>query len=126
MVLEVAAKGEAEACEEVAGAGDGFEDVVDFGGDGVEFEEEALCALLYVHGSGGVEEAEAGFGVDGFDYSAHVEGPEGQGVGFHGYDLADLNDGGGVGYAGPSVVEHGPLSEGLFCGGECGFAVTDA
>jgi hypothetical protein len=47
-------------------------------------------------------------------------------VGFHGYDLADFDFCGGVGYAGPAVVEHGPLAEGLLGCFECGFAVTDA
>jgi len=109
----------------VARAGDGFEDVVDFAGGGVEFEEEALGALLYVHGGCGVEEAEACCGVDDFDNAAHVQGPEDQGVGFHGYDLAWFDFCGGIGYPCPSVVEHCPLAEGLLGCGECCFAVAD-
>jgi len=126
LVLEVAAEGQAKACEEMAGAGDGFEDVVDFSSRRVEFEEKALGALLYVHRRCGVEEAEAGRVVDGFLDAAHVQGPEAEGMGFHGDDLVEFDGRGGVGYAGPSVVEHGPTAEGLFCCCKGGFAATDA
>ena len=126
LVLEVTAQGQAQAREEMAWARDSFEYVVDIAGGGVEFEEKALRALFYMHGRCGVEEAKAGCGVDGFHDAAHVQGPESQGVGFHGDDLAWLDPRGGIGDAGPSVVEHGPLAESLFRCSEGGLAVADA
>ena len=126
LVLEVAAQGPAQSCEQMPWAGDGFQNIVDFAGCRVEFEEEALRALLDVHGRCGVEEAKVGWGVDCLHDAAHVEGPEAEGVGFHGDDLTWLDARGGVGYTRPSVVEHGPLAEGLLGCFECGFAVTDA
>ena len=124
LVLEVAAQRQPQASEEMAGAGDGLQHVVHIAANGVEFEEETLGALLDVHGGGGVEEAESSCCVDGFNDAAHVHGPKSQCVSFHGDDLADLDMRGGFGYARPSVIEHGPLAEGLLGCIERWFAVA--
>jgi hypothetical protein len=124
-VLECPGDGETYAGERVAGAGDGFQIVKDFAGFRSEFEQEAFFAFFYMQRGGGVDKAVAGWGVYSLPDAAQVEGPEADGMDFYCDDLAWDDLGFGIGYADPAEIEHLPVFEGAFGGGEGGRAVTE-
>ena len=125
-VLEGACYQISNAGEGMARAGDGFQVVPDIAGGRVEFDQEALFALLNMHSGGGVDESEAGCGVDSLRDPAETQRPQSQGLDLDGNDLAGFNERLGIGDAGPAEIKGRPLREGSFSRGKCGLALIEA